>query len=160
MLYFCTRNSALRRQAEAQHTILIINPLKTQYYIMKYKVVEGKNPKTEEPIFYAMAAPVTVVKESAIAREISQECTVTPHDILAVISSLEERIIAHVQQGQSVRLGMLGSFCPTVRSNSASTEKGFTIDNIRSIGVAFTPSATMRYQLAVNNPNVNFERVD
>lgn len=125
---------------------------------MKYVIKEGKNPKTEEPIFYAMACPVQPVKLANLADEISLECTVTRHDILAVISSMEEKIIAHLQNGNSVRLGMLGSFAPTIRSNSSSTEKGFTTDNIRAVGVAFRPSTTMRYQLSVNNPKVEFIR--
>lgn len=126
---------------------------------MKYKVVEGKNLKTEQSIFYAMAAPVTVVKLAELAEEISQECTVTPHDIRAVISALEERIIAHLQGGRSVRLGLLGSFCPTVRSTAADSLQEFTTSNIKAIGVHFTQSSTMRFKLSADNPSVSFERV-
>ena len=127
--------------------------------MIKYNVVEGKHPRTEAPIFYAMAAPVTTVKLEALAEEISQECTVTPHDIRAVISAMEEHIISHLQNGQSVRLGLLGSFCPTIKSKSTAKADAFTTDNIRAIGAAFHPSSTMRYQLSAGNPRVQFERV-
>ncbi len=126
---------------------------------MQYVVKEGKNLKTEEPLFYAMACPVQPVKLSAIADEISQECTVTRHDILAVISSMEEKIIAHLQSGQSVRLGMLGSFAPTIKSKSSPSLEEFTPENLRSVGVAFRPSTTMKYQLSLKNPNVTLTRV-
>lgn len=126
---------------------------------MKYTLVESKNPRTEEPMFYASAAPVNVVKLATIATEISQNCTVTPHDIRAVISALEERIIGHLQQGHSVRLGLLGSFRPTVRSRSAKTPLEFTNKNITGIGVVFTQSSTMKFKLGASNPEVSFERL-
>lgn len=92
--------------------------------MIKYNLMEGKNPRTEEPMFYAMAAPVTTIKLEGLAEEISQECTVTAHDIRAVISAMEEKIITHLQNGQSIRLGLLGSFCPTIRSRSSRTPRG------------------------------------
>lgn len=126
--------------------------------MIKYKLKEGKNPRTEEPMFYAMPIPVTTVKLDALASEISKECTVTPHDIRAVISAMEEKIIGHLQNGQSVRLGLLGNFCPTLRSRSSKTEKEFTTKNITGISVCFRPSATMKYQLSPENPHVEFIR--
>ena len=128
--------------------------------MLKYFVKEGKHPRTEAPIFYAMACPVTTIKLNTLAQEISSECTVTPHDTRAVISVLEEKIIQHLQNGQSVRLGLLGSFCPTIKSKSTAKADAFTVDNIRQVGVAFRPSSTMRYELSPSNPNVEFVRED
>ncbi len=126
--------------------------------MIKYKVVERKNLKTEEPLFFAQTSSVDTVKMSLIAQEISQECTVTPHDILAVISAMEERIIGHLQQGQSVRFGLLGSFRPTVKSKCAPSLEEFTPENIRGLAVAYTPSTTIKYQLSLANPNVTVAR--
>lgn len=125
---------------------------------MKYNLIESKNPKTDTPMFYAMPAPVFPIMLNTLAEEISTECTVTPHDIRAVISALEERIIAHLQRGCSVRLGQLGSFRPTLKSDATETADGFTSKNIKGIGVAFTQSNTMKFKLAATNPNVSFER--
>lgn len=127
--------------------------------MIKYNLKEGRNLKTADPMFYAVVAPVTSVKLQTIANEISKECTVTVHDCLAVISSLEEKIIGYLQNGQSVRLGLLGSFRPTVRSKAVSKAADFTQACIKSIGAVFTPSSTMRYQLSANNPMVEFQRV-
>lgn len=126
--------------------------------MIKYNLMEGKNPRTEEPMFYAMAAPVTTIKLEGLAEEISQECTVTAHDIRAVISAMEEKIITHLQNGQSVRLGLLGSFCPTIRSRSSRTPEGFNNGNITGIGATFRPSSTMKYKLSADNPAVQFQR--
>ena len=110
-------------------------------------------------MFYAMPAPVTTIKLEFLAEEISQECTVTAHDIRAVISAMEEKIIGHLQNGQSVRLGLLGSFCPTLRSTAAPSPELFVTDNIKAIGTSFTPSSTMKYQLGAGNPKVQFQRM-
>ncbi|MCQ2205806.1 MAG: HU family DNA-binding protein [Bacteroidaceae bacterium] len=126
--------------------------------MIKYNLMEGKNPRTEEPMFYAMAAPVTTIKLEGLAEEISQECTVTAHDIRAVISAMEEKIITHLQNGQSIRLGLLGSFCPTIRSRSSRTPEGFNNGNITGIGATFRPSSTMKYKLSADNPAVQFQR--
>lgn len=126
----------------------------------KYRVKEGKNPKTEEPIFYAEVTSKPVVKLEQVAKEIAGACTVTEHDIRGVLAGMEEEIIKELQNGNSVRFGMLGSFRPSIRSNSASTEKNFTTDNIRSVGVVFTPSSNMRYQLNLANPNISLQKVD
>lgn len=128
--------------------------------MLKYKLAEGKNPRTGTAMFFAMAAPVTTIKLEQLAQEISQECTVTPHDIRAVISAMEEKIIFHLQNGQSVRLGLLGSFCPTLRSDSARTSVEFTTANIKGIGAAFRVSSTMKYKLSATNPEVKFQRID
>lgn len=128
--------------------------------MIKYNVKEGKNPRTGAAMFYAMAAPVTTIKLEFLAEEISQECTVTAHDIRAVISAMEEKIIGHLQNGQSVRLGLLGSFCPTIHSDAARTSGEFTNANIKGIGTSFTPSSTMKYQLAAGNPKVQFQRIE
>lgn len=128
--------------------------------MIKYSVKEGKNPKTGAAMFYAMAAPVTTIKLEFLAEEISQECTVTAHDIRAVISAMEEKIIGHLQNGQSVRLGLLGSFCPTLHSTAARLPEEFTNANIKGIGTSFTPSSTMKYQLAAGNPKVQFQRIE
>lgn len=127
---------------------------------MKYNVIERKNPLTEAPIFYAVPTRVQVVTLPTIAEEISQECTLTPHDIRAVISALEERVAAHVLQGNSVRFGLLGSFRPTFKCTSTPTAESFNSKYIKSINVVFTKSATLRHKLSKDNPNVKFERED
>lgn len=127
--------------------------------LSKYKIVEGKNRKTEQSIFYGMLAPTDPVKLAQLADEIAHECTVTPHDIRAVISEVEERVIQHVCSGESVRFQLLGSFCPTLHTKSVNKMFDWSNSNIVRIGVRFTPSSTMKYALSANNPKNSFTRV-
>lgn len=127
---------------------------------IRYKVVERKNPKTEEPIFFAQTVDTQPVKLTQIAERLTSYTTLTRTDILAVISALEENIIQHLQQGQGIRFGMLGSISCFIKSSSAATEKGFTRQNIRGLSVSYKPAATIKYQLGIGNPMVKFERVD
>lgn len=157
--YLCTRKSALNTFPTPNNQPSL-TPKKHKNTMIKYKVVEGKNLKTGAAIFFGMAAPVNVVKLESLADEISGECTVTAHDIRAVISALEEKIIRHLQNGNSVRLGLLGSFCPTIRSTAAPSPELFTTDSIKAIGVHFSESSTMRYHLSAQNPEVQFQRID
>lgn len=127
--------------------------------LSKYKIVEGKNLKTEMPIYYAMLAPTDPVKLAELSEMIAHECTLTPHDIRAVISEVETRLIEHLCKGESVRFKLLGSFCPTLRSKSVPTPLLFSNSNIERIGIRFTPSATMNYATSARNPKNSFVRM-
>ena len=126
--------------------------------MLKYSLISRKNPVTKEFAFHSNLAPVTPIKLNELAQDVSDACTLTVHDIKAVVSALEERIYKALRNGQSVRLGDLGSFRPTVKSASAATEEDFTMENIRGIKVRFVPSSKMRYELSLKNPNVTLVR--
>ena len=93
-----------------------------------------------------------------LAQEVSDMCTLTAHDIKAVISALEERVYKALRNGQSVRFGDLGSFHPTISSSGTATEEEFSKENIRGIKVRFTPSSKLRYELGLQNPNLTLSR--
>jgi predicted histone-like DNA-binding protein len=78
--------------------------------MIKYNLISRKNPATKEFAFHATAVPVNPIGLDEIAEEISGKCTVTVHDIKAVVSALEEVTFKHLRNGNSVRLGNLGSF--------------------------------------------------
>ncbi len=126
--------------------------------MLKYNVVARKNPQTKELLYYAQLVPVTAVGLSALAAAISNECTVTIHDIKAVLSALEEKVISYLQSGMSVRLGDLGSFHPTVNSRGAATPEEFSSTNLRGVKVVFSKSSAMRYGFSLKNPNLQLVR--
>ena len=127
---------------------------------MKYNVTKGKNPTTKVDMYYAAIAPVNVITFETLTEMISAECTVTPHDTRAVLSALQEKIIEQLMLGCSVRLGLLGSFRPTLNSVSAETKEEFTVSNIKRINVVYTPSTTIKYKLSASNPNIHFEEMN
>ena len=126
--------------------------------MLKYSVISRKNPITKESLFYANLAPVNPVGLNQLAQEISSSCTLTVHDIKAVISALEESIFKALRNGQSARFGDLGSFHPTLSSSGAATKEDFSKANLRGIKVRFVPSTKMRYEMSMYNPNVTFSR--
>lgn len=126
--------------------------------MLKYSLISRKNPITKEFAYHANLAPVNPLKLDELAQEISGACTLTPHDIKAVISALEEQIYKTLRNGQSVRFGDLGSFRPTLSSSGTAAKEDFKKENIRGIKVRFTPSSKMRHELKLQNPLVQLSR--
>ena len=126
--------------------------------MLKYNLISRKNPLTKEFAYHASLVPVVPVHLNALAQEVSDACSVTVHDIKAVVSALEERVYKALRNGQSVRLGDLGSFHPTIQSKGAVNEEDFTKENIRGVKVRFIPSSKMRYEMSMNNPNMSLSR--
>lgn len=128
--------------------------------MFKYRIQEGKNPKTGQSMFYGIAAEVEPLKITDVTKEISHATTVTEADVKAVLAEFEYRVLAHLQNNESVRFGTLGAFCPRMRSNSASSAALFLPENIKGLGVQFTPSSVLKYALNAKNPEVKFQRID
>lgn len=126
--------------------------------MIKYTLISRKNPLTKEFLYYANAVPVTPIMLDQIAEEISSQCTLTAHDIKAVISALEEVTFKHLRNGESVRLGDLGSFHARLASKGAVSEEDFTAENFRGIKVRFVPSSKLRYELSLKSPEVRLAR--
>lgn len=127
--------------------------------MVKYNVIARKNPINKEIKYYAKMYPVNPIKLSELTESISAQCTVTVHDVKAVLSALQEHISNHLRNGNSVRLGDLGSFRPIIKSKGANTQDGFSSNNITGLKVAFVMSSAMRYFLSKQNPNVTFQMV-
>lgn len=119
-----------------------------------------KSPVDGTQKYYATAGKVTPVKMATIAEAISKECTVTIHDVKAVLSALEEQLIEAFQAGQSVRFGDLGSFHVTLASRGQESADKVTADTIKAVRVRFTKSAGMRNALKVgDNPKISFRLI-
>ena len=127
--------------------------------MIKYLLISRKNPITKEYGYHASAIPVTPVKLEEIAENISATCTVNSADVKAVLDALQTQVIRCLRNGQSVRLGDLGSFHARISSKAAATEEEFEGEkNIRAVLVRFTPSSKMRYELSPKNPNMSLVR--
>ena len=75
--------------------------------MINYIVARKKNMTDGSIKYYAKVAPVTPVYVNDIAARISKTCTVTEHDVKAVLSALQEQVIYSLSDGHSVRLGDL-----------------------------------------------------
>lgn len=125
--------------------------------MLKYNVIPRKSPVDKSVKYYGQLVPVTPVKMADLAENISKECTVTVHDVKAVLSALEEQLISQLRSGRSVRLGDLGSFRPTIGSEGVAQEADFTVSNIKGVRVRFLGSANLRYNLSKQHPSVAFQ---
>jgi predicted histone-like DNA-binding protein len=127
--------------------------------MIKYNVIPRKNPINKEVKYYAQMAPVTPVTLGDVAEAIASNCTVTLHDCKAVLSALQEQIALNLRNGNSVRLGDLGSFHPVMKSSGALSADEFSTSHIKGLKVCFNMSSQMRYMLSKQNPAVKFEVV-
>ncbi len=127
--------------------------------MINFDVIQRRNPKDGTVKFYSQVYTSEYMTLDDIAENISRECTVTVHDIKAVLSALEEQIIIALQAGRSVRFGDLGSFHVTLKSKGTDTKEEFTTANIERVMVRFVRSSKMRSDLMIGHKNVKFKAV-
>ena len=118
--------------------------------MIRYKVVERENPVTRQKTYYAMNVLNTPVTLDEITEAIEKSSTVASADIKAVLDALQYEILRNLRAGNSVRLGDVGSFRPTISSRSAATREEFLPSNIKGVRVTFTPSSKLRADLSLD----------
>lgn len=120
-------------------------------------IVQGKkNPLDKSVKYYIQAAPTVPVSFERIAKNISDRCTVTEPDVLAVLNALQTEIVTAVQNGQSVRLGQLGSFRATLTSRGVADKTQVDIAQIRAARVRFTMGSRLRSAMSLTNSDMKF----
>lgn len=129
---------------------------------MIYKVIYRKNPRDLEAQgkFYGAIVNLSKITLEEIATRISAACTVTRHDCLAVLSSLQEQIIYALQEGKRVHLGDLGCFRTVANGLGSETAKEYNPSYMTKLRVCFTPNKKLKNALALSNKTVSLERVD
>ena len=125
--------------------------------MIKYIARQKKDPIKGTSQFYAQIAPVDAVTLNEIGARISESCTVTLHDVKAVLSSLQTQIVYALRDGKSVRLGDLGSFRPTLVAKPQAEEAKVSGADVEVVRCRFTPSSWLKSELHVTNPLVTFK---
>ena len=131
-----------------------VKPIKLDDMI-KY-IIQAKENRLVKPStvkYYPQAAPSTPLTINQIVKRIEKRSTVSSADVKAVLDALQYEVIDALQNGNSVRLGDLGSFRLTIKAEGADTaaeakKKGASL--IKQVNVQFTKSAAMRDAFAVN----------
>ena len=114
----------------------------------KYIIQGKKNPlKKTEIKYYPQMAPSTPMTLAQIVKRVEKRSTVSSADVKAVLDALQYEVIEALENGNSVRLGDLGSFRLTMKSQGVETvaeakKKGAQL--IKKVNVQFTKSTTMR----------------
>lgn len=107
------------------------------------KVKNNRKNSPTKGMIYGRAVVNSVVHTSAIAKKITERCTVTEPDILAVINALMTEISANIAEGNKVVLDEFGSFKLGIRTSPAVNAKKFTSANIKNMYVIYTPYTFM-----------------
>lgn len=128
--------------------------------MIKYIAQTKKNPVTKAVAWYPQVARVEALDLDDIAEKISLTCTVTEHDIKAVLSALQEQVVFALRNGNSVRLGDLGSFRLTMKGDACGTREEVSAEKIKRLRVRFTSGSRLRMLLQSGARGVRFSRAD
>lgn len=104
---------------------------------MKYKVEKRRDNINHRDLYIPQPAGGQRIEIKDICQQISDKCTLTTSDIVAVVAALEESIGHHLASGNSVRLGSLGSFSPRMSATASESPEEVSADNITNVGVRF-----------------------
>lgn len=123
---------------------------------INYRPLERVNPQnvTAARKYYAAVVTNGSVDFETLAEMISEQCTVTETDCLAVLNVLEQNIVRELKQGRIVRLGKLGNFQVSISSEGHDTENEVSAQSITNSRIIFRPAKKMRQLLS----NLSFKR--
>ena len=111
----------------------------------KYELCYKKSPVDEnDKKWYAQAVSNGLVTTDTLARALSARCTLTRHDVKAVLSALQEIIGEYIQMGCAVRLDDLGIFSLRLKSKGAEKADEFNSSLVTNTMLRFLPSDGMK----------------
>lgn len=119
--------------------------------MIKYVIRAKKNPIAKSVKYYPQIAPTTPVTLAQIVKRIEKRSTVSSADVKAVLDALQYEVIEALQNGNSVRLGDLGSFRLSIKANGSATSdeaRRTGANAIKAVNVQFTKSTAMRDALS------------
>ena len=103
-----------------------------------YRKTYNKKFGVYYPSAVVMGQPVPVKK---VAKRLSQMCTVTYADVMAVLGELPGVMADYMSQGKSVRLDGLGTFRYTLKTKGVADEADFDFQKqVRAVRVQFVPT--------------------
>jgi predicted histone-like DNA-binding protein len=116
---------------------------------VKFNVVAKINPqmKDQPKKYYATAQSSGEADIRKMAKEIAEITTVSLPDVIATLESLVMIIPRHIEQGEIVRLGELGSLRISLSSEGSDAEEEVNAGNIRSAKYIFNPGSELQATL-------------
>ncbi len=112
--------------------------------MLRYKLYKNNNKNSAQyGLWYGRAVVGESVDVKALAARISERCTVTEPDIVAVISALVTEMTRELSNGHRVVLNEFGSFRASIRTKPASKPEDFGNANIIGTRLLFYPTVTV-----------------
>ncbi len=124
---------------------------------IKYSVNSLRNPQDPEGPrkFYARAQVRETISLRRLSREIAYSSSLTPGDVLNVLTEMSNKIAEHLADGDLVDLGDFGRIQYQVGSEGAETEDKFKSTNITKVNLQFKPG----YAFTSQEKTLQFEKV-
>lgn len=121
-----------------------------------YNVYERESKIGNAPGVYqtAMKQRSRQVPMRELATLISERCTVSRTDVVAVLDSLGWAVAFVMRNGSNVQLPFLGSLFTTIRSKAIKKGEEWKPECIKGLSVRFRPTSELKDALT----NVQFER--
>lgn len=104
----------------------------------------------KKEVYVASADRNGVIDSDKIAQEVALDTGARPAQVKMILNTLNDRMLAWLEEGHGVRFGKLGSFLPSVRRQSGETadEAG-----VKRVKVVFYPSRELSKRVAAININ-------
>ena len=115
---------------------------------IRYRFSKRKNPLNTNEVQHILQAVSTgTVDLETIAYEISNECTLSPVDVHAVLMALGTKIQMHLGDGKIVNLEHLGKYKIGLKCKSQLQANLLTKKSIEKFYLNFQPSIKMKHWL-------------
>lgn len=119
--------------------------MSTTTFVPKFELQYRANPQDpSEKKWYAKAISNGTVDTESLTRQISTRCTVTRHDVKAVLSALQELIGEYISMGCAVRLDDIGIFRLELQGRGCPKAEDYTSSLIENTMLRFLPSDGMK----------------
>ena len=103
-----------------------------------------KSPKSGLKVYFPSIVQVAHLSFDDVVAAVEKECTLTRADVRGALSALEYVVLKELKQGNTVRLGGVGSFRLTIVSkNGEDDAANVSARNIARVRMHFTPSGAM-----------------
>lgn len=116
---------------------------------IKLSVVQRPNPLDKEAPrkYYVSTQSAGEVDLEKMSEIISEKCTLTETDVMAVLTALTKEMSANLLDGKIVRFGTFGSFQLGVSSGGADTQEDVTRFLVKGVRVKFRPGRRIQDNL-------------
>ena len=124
---------------------------------IKFKAIEKGQPGVVgggEKKWYASTVTNGEMTLEELTKAIEKICTVSGADIRAVLYALVDVSIDRLENSDIVRLGDLGSFRVSIKSEGVSEASKVDSSIIKGAGIIFTPGTRLKEMLA----NVKYQK--
>lgn len=124
----------------------------------KFKLTFKKNPLDKDAAgkWYAIPSIANRLDTRAVCKVVTRNTTTAPSELESSFNLVCDGIPHELKQGNSVRLGQLGTLRLSFGSEGADSPEGFKTDMIKNVKVVFTPSKELMSAIA---DGLTFENV-